>query len=117
MNENSTFGKRIQELRQEKNLSQRELAKKAEMDYTYLSKIENGKMPPPKSDVIERLATLLKADLNELLILAGKAPPELGQTLQKSEGARNFFFRHAPNLKEEDWESILKHLNKEPEPS
>lgn len=115
MNENSTFGKRIQELRQAKNLSQRELAKKADMDYTYLSKIENDKMTP-KSDIIGRLATLLDGDLDELLILAGKAPPALGQTLQKSEGARNFFFRHAPNLKEEDWDNILKHLNKESKP-
>lgn len=116
MNEHSPFGKRIQELRRDKNLSQRDLAKKADMDYTYLSKIENGRMPPPKEDVIKRLTDALGGDLDELLVLAGKTPASLGETLQKSEAARHFFFRHAPNLKEEDWTKILERL-KEPEAS
>lgn len=112
-----TFGTKIQELRRAKNLSQRDLAKKVPMDYTYLSKIENGKMTAPREGVITRLAEILEADLDELLALAGKTPPSVGATLQKSEMARHFFFRHAPDLKEEDWTKILERLKKEPEPS
>lgn len=109
--ETTNFGKRIQEIRLAKNLSQRELARKAKMDFTYLSKIESGRMPPPKEDIVARLAGVLGADLNELLVLAGKTPP----VLQTSEGARRFFFRHAPNLKEEQWEQLLREMEKDPE--
>lgn len=105
-----SFGKKIQELRQDKDLSQRELAKKAGLDYTYLSKIENAKMPPPQQDIIPKLADVLEADINELLILAGKLPPIMGQTLKRSEGARQFIFRYAPKLSEDDWERLLRHI-------
>lgn len=90
----------------------RDLARKATMDYTYLSKIENSRMPPPKEDVIQRLATVLGADLNELLALAGKTPPVLEETL-KSESARRFLFRHAPNLTDADWDRLLSDAEKD----
>ena len=108
-----TFGKRLQELRQAQKLSQRELAKKAEMDFTYLSKIETGKMPPPRKDVIERLATILAADLNELICLAGEFPPELKAKIEKSDAARQFICRHAPDLSESEWEKLLKEVEKD----
>lgn len=109
MTETQSFGKRIQELRQAKNLSQRELARKVEMDFGYLSKIENGRMSAPNNEIVGRLAQVLGADLNELLYLAGKTPP----VLQESEGARRFFFRHAPYLKEEQWEDLLREMEKD----
>jgi HTH-type transcriptional regulator, competence development regulator len=107
-----SFGRKIQELRQNINLSQRELAKKANLDYTYLSKIENAKMPPPQPDVITKLAEVLGADINELLVLAGKSPPGLSQTIKRSEAARKFLFRHAPKLSEEEWECLLREAEK-----
>ncbi|NES70911.1 MAG: helix-turn-helix domain-containing protein [Okeania sp. SIO2D1] len=59
-----SFGKEIRRLRKEKNLSQRKLAKEAEINATYLSKIENGKNSYyPSDEVIGRLAKLLEADL------------------------------------------------------
>lgn len=38
-----TFGKRLRELRLEKNLSQEALASDADIDRAYLSSLENGK--------------------------------------------------------------------------
>lgn len=66
------FGKRIRQLRLENDLSQRDLASKVEIDFTYLSKIENSRAAPPSDAVIRRLATELKADPEELLALAAK---------------------------------------------
>jgi len=36
------FGERLRELRKEQKISQRELATRVGVDFTYLSKIENG---------------------------------------------------------------------------
>src|SRR5213594_2416665 len=66
-----TFGQRIRELRKAKNLTQRELAERVAarlkeedrrgFDFTYLSKIENDKMPPPSTIAIMQLAKELDA--------------------------------------------------------
>ena len=54
-----TFGERIRDLRTAKNLTQRELADKVEINFTYLSKIENDKLEKdqfPREDTIKKLA-------------------------------------------------------------
>lgn len=72
-----TFGKRIREARQNKGYSQRDLAKLVEVDYTYLSKLENDRAEyPPKEEVIQSLAHHLDLDAKELRDLAGRITPE-----------------------------------------
>jgi transcriptional regulator with XRE-family HTH domain len=75
------FGERIRELRRERNLSQRDLAAKIGIDFTYLSKIEVGRMEPPSEPVIRRIAQELGADEDELINLAGKVPKQLKAVL------------------------------------
>lgn len=105
-------------LRLEAKLSQRELASRVArrlgsgFDFTYLSKIENDRVEhPPSTAVILALAAELDADGDELLALAGKAPPDVGELLKKSEGAR-LFFRSAldTGLSEDDWKRLLEDL-------
>jgi HTH-type transcriptional regulator, competence development regulator len=67
-----TFGERIRELRLQKDMPQRELAQLIEIDFTYLSKIENDKVPPPSDEVILKLAEHLHTSEEELLTLAAK---------------------------------------------
>lgn len=70
---NQTFGKLIRQARKDKGLSQRELAKLVEVNYTYLSKLENDHAgTPPSEDVIERLGLHLELDAQELIYLAGR---------------------------------------------
>ena len=59
----------------------KELADKVGIDFTYLSKIENGVMPPPSEKVILRLAEVLNADKDELIALSGKVPSDIAQLL------------------------------------
>ena len=118
-----TFGQRIRQLRKDKDLTQRELAERVAtplqadegrgFDVTYLSKIENDKLPPPSTVAILQLARALDTDGDELLALAGKAPPDLGQALKESEGARAFF-RSARDLDltEADWQKLLEYLKR-----
>ncbi len=78
------FGQRLRELRKQKNLSQRELAAQVGIDFTYLSKIEVGRMDPPSEAIILRIAQVLDADENELINLAGKVPKHLKAVLEKN---------------------------------
>lgn len=79
------FGARLRELRKQASLSQRELANRVGVNFTYLSKIESGVMPPPSEKVILRLAEALNADKDELLTLAGKIPADVAQILKNRE--------------------------------
>ena len=67
-----TFGERVRELRLQKGLAQRDLAELVEIDFTYLSKIENDRVSPPSDEVIHNLAKHLGAAEEELLALAAK---------------------------------------------
>jgi len=69
-----TFGDRLRDLRKERGLTQKELASKVRIDFTYLSKIENDRMPPPSEKTIVELARELGAHEDELLLLAKKVP-------------------------------------------
>ena len=59
-----TFGSYIRELRTSKGIGQRELAKKIGVAPSYLNDIEKSKRTAPKINIIKKLSTTLKADLN-----------------------------------------------------
>jgi len=123
MSKQTTFGQRLRELRKAKGLTQRQLAEEVSkrlraeerrgFDFTYLSKIENGKTPPPSVAAIQQLAKVLEADAYELITLAGKVPPDLGETLRDNEAARAFY-RSAFNadLTDKDWKELLEDLRR-----
>lgn len=79
------FGERIRQIRKGLGISQRTLAEASGIDFTYLSKIENGRMEPPSEDVIRRIALALDADADALIVLAGKFPSDLEQELRTPE--------------------------------
>jgi transcriptional regulator with XRE-family HTH domain len=85
MNSNQKFGTRLRELRKKADLSLRELAANVHIDFTYLSKIENGVLPPPSEKVILHLAESLGADKDDLLMLAGRIPPDIAEILTNRE--------------------------------
>ena len=70
------FGTRIRELRKAKGISLRDFADLVGIDFTYLSKIENGKVDPPSEEKIKSMADKLEVDAEYLLELAGKISSE-----------------------------------------
>ena len=72
-----TFGQRLRELRKAKVMTQMDLANEVGINFTYLSKLETGVVPPPREKTIIALATVLDADLDELFGLAKKMPSDL----------------------------------------
>ena len=68
----ATFGEAVRLLRHESHLSLRDLSDQAGIDYTYLSKIENGSVDSPSVRVVTRIAYALGKEPEEMLILAPK---------------------------------------------
>ncbi len=83
--ETKEFGARLRELRKQAGFSQRQLANNVGIDFTYLSKIENGVMPPPSEKVLLKLSEILNTDKDELMTLAGKIPSDIAQILKNRE--------------------------------
>lgn len=80
------FGHRIRELRQARNLTLRDLAKKVQVTFTYLSKIENQKLSFgefPSSELILKLAHVLEVNADELLVRAQKIPESVRESFMK----------------------------------
>ncbi|WP_017715963.1 helix-turn-helix domain-containing protein [Kamptonema formosum] len=96
-----TFGKEILTARKAKGYSQRELAKLVELDFTYLSKLENDRADyPPKEDVIRSLARHLELDAEQLICLAGRLP----------QGAEDFLKQHYKEMP-----ALLRRMRENPD--
>lgn len=76
MDREKQFGSRLRQVRIEAGLSASQLAKRVGISISYISKIENGVIPAPSTITISKIASILNADINELLILANKTPYE-----------------------------------------
>jgi len=76
----------------------REFARKSGVNYSYLSKLRNGKMPPPSNDVIRRIARGFRISADHFLEYRIRYVYEL--------------LLHDPDLV-----TALHHLCKQPRPS
>lgn len=77
-----TFGERVRDLRHAKDWSLRDLAEQVGVGFTYLSRVENGRLnygDYPSNALIHRLADALDADEEELLVLAERVPDRIRQ--------------------------------------
>lgn len=63
----NTIGENIKRQRMKLGISQEELAKKAEVKYTTLTKIESGVIKNPSVLVISRIAKSLEINVEDLL--------------------------------------------------
>jgi len=89
-----SFGQVIRQARKDKGYSQRELAKLVELDFTYLSKLENERADyPPKEYVIQLLAHYLDVNQEELIFLAGRIPQRDEDFIKQNYKAMPVLFR------------------------
>lgn len=113
--EEGSFGRRIQELRRTKGLTQRQLATTLDIDFTYLSKLENNRGDPPGDQTIRNLARALDADEEELFALAGKIPAELRERAEKDPDFA-MLLRRMPNMPEDVLRRWMRDAKKQPPP-
>lgn len=78
------FGRTIRKLREDKNISIAQLAKKVGMSPTYLAPIERDVFPPPAEDKVVRIAKALNQDSDEFLALAGRVSSDLHRIIRRN---------------------------------
>jgi len=66
-NQGNKLGKKIKALRLKLNLSQDEFARKADIPYTTLTKVETGVIKKPSVFVIAKIAKALNITVDELI--------------------------------------------------
>jgi len=105
------FGTVLREKRRVACLSQRQLAERAGLDFSYISKLENGRLAAPAADTVVRLAEILGCPSEELLSAAKKMPTGLSGSLTDPAALR--FLREASRLRlsQEEWEQLLGKLH------
>ena len=95
-----TFGQKIKRLRKAKKMTQSELAESVGVDFTYISKIENGKsLRTPAESTIRKLAMFLETNAEELILLAKKVLQNFQETIVDDKLAVDFL-RIFPKLNE-----------------
>lgn len=108
-----TFGKTLRELRRSKGISQRNLADKVGVDFSYISKIENNRLPPPAADTIVKICEVLAVPPDELLSITGKMPTSTKDMIGSSSAALQFI-REAEGMRlsESEWEQLTNKLKR-----
>jgi transcriptional regulator with XRE-family HTH domain len=109
-----TFGQYIKELRNQRGLTQRGLAEKAGVDFTYLSKIENDRLEhTPSIKTLQDLAQVLEIDELQLMEKANKLPPPF-KAIASDKNALRFFRRAVDTVKTpEEWDDLLNYLERD----
>jgi len=107
------FGSCIREMREEKGLSGRELARRANISQAYLSQLERGENKKPSPEIIKKIAKGLDEDYNELMTLAGYLY-ETDLIQVETENIKSRLKQAKSNLKQahDTYEKSMKDLNK-----
>lgn len=71
------YGTFLRRRRLERQLTQREFGARVGVDFTYLSKVENRRLPPPSEATITQIAKVLGDSPEEHLAQARKVPLDL----------------------------------------
>jgi HTH-type transcriptional regulator, competence development regulator len=80
----SRFGAHLRKLRVQRGIGLRKLAMTIGISPTYLSMVEQGKMPPPAERQVVALAKILGQDKDVFLGMAGRVASDLPAIIQKN---------------------------------
>lgn len=106
------FGEVLRQHRLRVGKTQQELADAMEVDFTYVSKIEKGKAPPPARDRIDAAARFLKLSEEEeidLLLLADKVPADVQKWVLETPRAVSLY-RKIRDTSPREQEKLLEEL-------
>src|SRR5262245_15612404 len=76
------FGEILRKLRSSTGLGIKRLAPELGVSYSYLSKLENNEIKPSE-ELVDRVAKYFEYDRDQLLLSAGKVPPEILEILRQ----------------------------------
>jgi D-3-phosphoglycerate dehydrogenase len=107
----TSFGAALRQFRLGAGLNQRELAALVGLDFSYISKLENDRLPPPAADTVVALCRALHVEPEELLALIGKLPSQMRQVVSTNKAALAFL-REAQRMELTDdvWKNLTHSL-------
>jgi HTH-type transcriptional regulator, competence development regulator len=77
------FGRILRSLRAKSGIGIKRLAPELQVNYTYLSKLENNEISP-SAELVDRVADYFSYDRDALLLSAGKVPQEIIDILREN---------------------------------
>lgn len=108
-----TFGSVLRERRRAVGLSQRELAQRIGLDFSYISKLENGRLPAAAADTVVAICAVLGIRAEELLALTGKLPSAVEQSVGTSLAAQRFLSEaERMGLTDAEWGQLADSLRR-----
>jgi transcriptional regulator with XRE-family HTH domain len=109
----ASFGRLLRDKRRRAGVSQRDLAARAKLDFSYISKLENDRLAPPAADTIVAICQILEIDPKELLAASGKLPTDIQSTVASSAAAQSFLLSASKmDLTEREWEELTSSLHR-----
>jgi HTH-type transcriptional regulator, competence development regulator len=69
--EDSSFGQFLKSLRKRQHMSLRDVERESGVSNAYLSQLESGDRPPPRPNMLKKLARAYNVTVRELLLRAG----------------------------------------------
>jgi len=108
-----TFGQKLKEIRRAKSVSQRLLAEKVGVDFSYISKIENDRLPPPAAATIEKICAVLEIPNEELMAGSGKMSEDLKDFITSTPEAMILLSKlRTKKLKGDQWDYLNRQIKK-----
>ena len=101
------FGRTVRRIREDKNISIAQLARKAGMSPTYLAPIERDVFPPPAEQKVVRIAKALDQDPDEFLALAGRIGTDLRRIIRRQPSNAGKLLRAIDGLPEKDIDALV----------
>jgi len=105
------FGQRVRAIRKSKDLTQRQLAHRLGVSFSYISKVENERLQfgdYPSEKFIHKLADELDADEDELLLLADKVPASIRKRIREKPEA----FRAISSLDDKALDRLVSQIDR-----
>ncbi|GMR21985.1 MAG: helix-turn-helix transcriptional regulator [Acidobacteriota bacterium] len=106
------FGRTIRRLREEKNISIAQFARKVGISPTYLAPIERDVFPPPAEHKVVKIAKALDQDPDELLALAGRVGTDLRRIIRRQPVNAGRMLRAIDGLPRVDVEALVSSAKK-----
>lgn len=109
----ASFGELLRDKRRKAGITQRDLAAQARLDFSYISKLENDRIPPPAADTIVAICRILNIEPVELLAASGKLPGDIQSTVGSSAAAQSFLQNASKmGLTEQEWKELTSSLQR-----
>lgn len=106
-----SLGTKLKDAREHLQLTLRQVEEASGISNAYLSQLENGKILKPSANILYKLSTLYKVNLNSLLAAAGiiSTSDQSAELSTEDEVSNNIAF-YAENLSSDEKTQVLEYI-------